>query len=467
MPDLDYSVALTAQMKDELEAFLLRADEQEDLIFGLYVPSQGAGRFTALLSEIIFPVEGDRQVHGNVSFNPAYLERVYAEALSSGKGVVFLHSHLGPGWQGVSDDDVVADTRVACSAVPVTGLPLISMTLGTDGTWSARAWTNGNGVPQGQWCTHVRTVGRHLKVDYADHLRSAPQATRRQRRTVAVWGERHQASTARLTVGIVGLGSVGSQVCEQLARSGFTRLILIDHDRVEEHNLDRLAGAYPENVGEWKVDVAGRNAVRGSTAGTISVRRVPHSLASQEGYRAALDCDVLISCVDRPQPRRLLNHIAYAHLIPVIDGGIRVRHKNGALNAVNWQVQTVGPERPCLACLQAYDPALAELDARGLLDDPTYIEGLPQDDILKASENVYTFSSAVASLEVMQLVTLATGLQDFGVQRFDFHAGITEAHLDEQQPLNCSCKTLITATGDTRENWLAQDLAGREVTSLG
>lgn len=458
---------MTAQTKDDLEAFLLRADGQEELVFGLYVPSQGEGRFTALFSEIVYPVEGDRQVHGNVSFNAAYLERVYAEALSSGKGVVFLHSHLGPGWQDVSDDDVRADTQLASSAVPVTGLPLLSMTLGTDGTWSARAWTNGNGVPQGRWCTHVRTVERHLKVDYAERLRPAPQTTRRQRRTVAVWGEQHQASMTRLTVGIVGLGSVGSQVCEQLARSGFTRLVLIDHDRVEEHNLDRLAGAYSENVGEWKVDVAGRNAARGSTAQKVSVRRVPYSLVSEEGYRAALDCDVLISCVDRPHPRRLLNHIAYAHLIPVIDGGIRVRHKNGILNAVNWQVQTVGPGRPCLVCLQVYDSALAELDARGLLDDPTYIEGLPQDDVLKASENVYTFSSAVAALEVMQLVTLVTGLQDFGVQRFDFHAGTTEAHLDEQQGLDCLCKAAVTGTGDTQEDWLAQGLAGREITPPG
>lgn len=262
----------------------------------------------------------------------------------------------------------------------------------------------------------------------------------------------------RLTVGIVGLGSVGSQVCEQLARSGFTRLVLIDHDRVEPHNLDRLTGAYPENLGEWKVDVAARNAIRSSTADHIEVTRVPAKLTSTQGYQAALDCDVLFSCVDRPQPRRLLDHIAYAHLIPVIDGGIRVKHKDGTFSTVNWQVQTVGPNRPCLECVRAYNPGEADMDAKGLLDDPTYLEGLSNSEDLRASENVYTFSSAVASLEMMQLVALVTGLQNFGVQRFDFNAGVTEANFEAWLELACTCKDYLIGTGDTKVDWLAHDL---------
>jgi predicted dinucleotide-utilizing enzyme len=48
---------------------------------------------------------------------------------------------------------------------------------------------------------------------------------------------------ARLTVGIVGLGSVGSIVAETIARMGLERFVLIDYDEVQPHNLDRLLGA--------------------------------------------------------------------------------------------------------------------------------------------------------------------------------------------------------------------------------
>lgn len=458
MPEREYSVAMTGAVHQKLSTFLLRDDGQEDLLFALYAPSSGTERFTALITEVVFPQNGDREVHGNASFHGQYLERVQRLALEQGRGVVFLHCHLGSGWQGVSRDDVRADRRISETAVAVTDLPLLSMTLGTDGTWSARAW-----YPQGEriracWATHVRVVGSMLAVSFADHLRPAPKPTPLQRRTVAVWGETQQASMTRLTIGIVGLGSVGSQVCEGLARAGFTRLVLIDHDRVEAHNLDRLTGAYLEDLGELKVDVAGRNALRSSTAANLEIHRVPHSVTGEEGYRAALDCDVLFSCVDRPQPRRLLDHLAYAHLVPVIDGGIRVHHQDGQFRGVNWQVQTAGPGRPCLKCVGAFDAGEADMDAKGLLDDPSYVAGLPNGNPLKASENVFSFSSAVASLETLQLFALVTGFQNFGVQRFDFNAGSMEAYVDEKSGLNCWCKTHLLGTGDTLVDWHAHDL---------
>lgn len=38
----------------------------------------------------------------------AHLDRVLRE-LPQGAGIAFLHGHPGPGWQGMSDDDTVAE----------------------------------------------------------------------------------------------------------------------------------------------------------------------------------------------------------------------------------------------------------------------------------------------------------------------------------------------------------------------
>lgn len=462
MRDPERSVAMTEAVDAELRGHLLRADRQEDLAFALWTPSSGVTRESALLHTVVPPLRGDRQVHGNVSFNRAYVERVTALAAREKCGVAFLHSHPGPGWQHMSPDDVAAETKLAGPVGAITGLPLIGLTTGSDGTWSARAWQRtGPGRYERSWCRSVRVVGVRLRADFADHLAPAPGFREMFRRTVTVWGEAEHANLARLRVGIVGLGSVGSIVAEALARMGLGHLALIDFDEVQPHNLDRLLGAGPVDVGVLKIEVAARELARSSTAASLDVRREAASVAEEAGYRAALDCDVLFSCVDRPRARSILNHLAYAHLIPVIDGGIAVRFKNGRFAGVDWQLQTVAPGRVCLQCLGAFDPSDVSAEREGRLDDPTYLSGLPADHRFKRNENVFPFSANLASLEVMQFVALATGIAKMphvGVQRYRYVPGILEVDPTRSCQDHCEMSTLI-GRGDEAFSLWGRDLA--------
>ena len=156
-------------------------------------------------------------------------------------------------------------------------------------------------------------------------------------------------------------GSVGSIIAEALARTGFQHVTLIDFDTVEELNLDRLLHAYPRDarMARSKVKVISRAIRRSATATPFTVATVEHSIVEEEGFRAALDCDVLFSCVDRPWPRSVLNYIAYAHLIPVIDGGILVTaSRERGLHAADWRAHIASPCRQCLECREQYDPGL-------------------------------------------------------------------------------------------------------------
>src|SRR5205085_10738547 len=108
-------------------------------------------------------------------------------------------------------------------------------------------------------------------------------------------------------------------------------------------------------------------------------------VVESEGYRSLLNADIAFSCVDRPWARHVLNRAAYAHLLPVIDGGILVRYAKGGKEMLNadWSVQTVGPDHPCLVCQNSYSLDQVTLEQTGLLDDPKYIAGLPDDSPLK------------------------------------------------------------------------------------
>lgn len=457
----EYSAALPAAVNHEFRAHLIREDGQEDLAFGLWTPSDGTIRRTALLHTALLPRTGEREVHGNASFHPEFFERACREAIRAGCGVAFLHSHPFPGWQGMSPDDVRAEEKMAGAAAALTGLPLLGMTVGSDGAWSARVWEHGGGrVYRRRWCNSVRAVGRQLRVDYAVELVPPPEFREMFRRTVSVWGEEAHTDFARLRIGIVGLGSVGAMVAETLARMGLQKFVLIDFDRVKRHNLDRLVIASAQDVGRLKVDVAAERVRAVATAARVEVRAVPFSVVEEEGYRAALDCDVLFSCVDRPRPRYVLDHFAFAHLVPAIDGGIQVRFRNGRFSGADWQVQTVGPERACLECLGAYDPGDVTTEAAGKLDDPSYLAGLPADHRFKRNENVFPFAANLASLEVLQLICLVTGaagIVDLGVQRFRYVPGV----LDQRTGVECaeSCdRPGLVAQGDRHFSLIGSDV---------
>lgn len=83
-----FSVGISEQLSKELCEFLIREDGDEDLIFALWNSSNGNIRDTSLINELIFPVDNDRDRHGNVSFNPQYIKRVCKIA---GEKNVVLH----------------------------------------------------------------------------------------------------------------------------------------------------------------------------------------------------------------------------------------------------------------------------------------------------------------------------------------------------------------------------------------
>lgn len=227
--------------------------------------------------------------------------------------------------------------------------------------------------------------------------------------------------------------------------------MFIDYDRIEIKNLDRLLFSTSENVGGYKA-LALIEHLRGrATAERFSPLPVVAAVYEEEGFRAALDCDVLVSCVDRPWGRHVLNLIAYAHLIPVIDGGILVRkNRRDQLSAASWRAHTVTVGHRCLECIGQYDSGMVQLERDGYLDDPTYIEGLAKDHPLRVRENVFAFSMACASLQMLQMLALVIdplGRSDPGEQLYHFVGGLMEP----TKPQACQPQCLFpgfTVTGN-------------------
>lgn len=472
-----HSVAMSATVHQDLSRHLLRSDGQEDICLATYAVSTGARRTSRLIANVELPRDGEREVHGNATITGTYVLRVATQAARDGCGVVIMHSHPGGrGWQKLSAPDVDAESAYAGLVQQLTGLPLVGMTLAGDHTWSARVWANR--TPE--WAGSVRRVGPSLITSWNDGLVPSLADATTQARTISVWGERLHRDITRLRVLVVGVGSVGLDVVQRLAATGILEIGVMDFDRIETLNRDRMIGVTRRDarLRHRKVDAAARLARRAATAETFKVIRHNDSVCSPTGLADALDYDVIFSCVDRPWPRAVLNTLAYADLIPILDGGIAIdTFENGEMRGATRRMQTATPGRPCMACSGQVDMSEVALEMSGDLDDPEYIRRAGRLNV-SGRPNVAALCAAVSGSQLEQFVSLVARPGGQGAPR-PLRFSLATHHLEhlpqETQPY-CPTEGQLAA-GDQRADlsrkagpWMNQRLVpkstGRRISHL-
>ena len=240
-------------------------------------------------------------------------------------------------------------------------------------------------------------------------------------------------------------------VAETLARIGVEKLVLIDPDKVETHNLDRLLYAGKRDVGQYKAELVSRHLKNSTTAEDFHAWVHTDLIQQENCFLAALDCDVLFSAVDRPLPKDLLNRIAYAHCIPVISGGVFIDNKpDGTLGQAAWSIATVNPGRRCLRCDGQYTTSDVTMERDGSLDDPSYIRRTTNDGKSPTNQNVFPFSANLASFMVIEMVRMMVAETWWPDTGGKLHYSMIPSRLrveQEQCLVNCSvCES--TAQGD-------------------
>jgi hypothetical protein len=200
-----------------------------------------------------------------------------------------------------------------------------------------------------------------------------------------------------------------------------------------------------------KAEVAGRLMRLAATAGSPAVRAHDLSVCEPDGLAAALDYDIIISCVDRPWARGVLNSLAYADLVPVLDGGIGIdTFDDGAMRSAVWRTHLVTPGQPCLVCNRQLDPAHIQADKLGLFDDPSYIRGAAI-SAQPSRQNVAILAASVSASLLAQFTSLTVapaGMGSPGPLRYALSTHTLE-HLDIPLKPGCPFETQVSA-GDGR-----------------
>ena len=201
-------------------------------------------------------------------------------------------------------------------------------------------------------------------------------------RNLGTIGLAGQARLVRSAVAVVGLGGLGGYVAEGLARMGVGRLILVDGDIFEEHNLNRQLLSSEGRLGLAKTDVARARISEVNSA--VEVITHPVMLARENAARLLAGSEVVVDALDRLSTRLVLQEAANLARIPMVHGSIA-----GFLG----QVMTIMPGDPGLRAL--------------------YGEGeIPEQGLEVALGTPAATPMAVAAWEVQEVVKLLAGKGD-------------------------------------------------------
>ncbi|WP_276259560.1 HesA/MoeB/ThiF family protein [Haloglomus litoreum] len=401
---------LPARVVRELREALLRDDEQERFAFvdaGTAAPPAGAGagegeaeseapseRPDLLASEVV-PVPDERLARQSRTAcrpEPAVERDHVGDCYDRQLAPVLVHSHPFSDDPRFSSIDVEAMGRFrewltglfpdrpfgfavvgqsGIEAVANAGERFAALPVEVVGEWKldepvpgavdrfAPVDAGGRGASVGDAPVADGSEGDRAGTDDAD-TDTDIDATERFDRNVRALGADGQRRLQDATVGIVGVGGIGSQVAEQFARLGVGELVLVDPDTVEPSNLPRLVGAYDHHVGKPKVDAVREHAWRSAPA-DLDVTAVAEPV---EAVPARLtDCDLVVGCVDRVTARSFCNEWAVKHLTYYVDAGVRIDTTDDRVVGMTGYVHLVAPgSTACFDCLGRHDQAAARIE---------------------------------------------------------------------------------------------------------
>lgn len=358
-----------------------------------------------LVREIVFVPHADCARHAvRLTWPAAILDTLQDRIESEGISIVLAHSHPN-GFLGFSAVDDQADKEVMPYLYPL-GRKEAS------GVWNGSAVM----VPGGELRARLydRAHRAHpvdLVAVYGDELSFYWSDGTPGRGRPLAFSNDMQHELARLSVAVVGISGTGSIVAEQLLRMGVGKIIAIDHDHVEDKNLNRILNATQEHAveGRAKVDVFYQAAKR--IRPMTHVRPCQREIGTLEAIELAANADIVFSCVDSYGGRHISDRLAAAMLQPLFDVGVvipvRQSQRGMVISNVCGRIDYVQPMGSTLLDRETYTPALLRAESVRQAD-PSGFEDQVRDGYMPGTQeqapSVITVNMRAASAVVQEFL---------------------------------------------------------------
>ena len=361
-PAPQYTLRLTADQHKVLRKHLFPSDGFEAVAAALCGRRSGESLHILSIHKLwLVPYEACiTRTPVQVTWPTSLIVELVAEAASKNMAILKIHGHRGH-FPFFSDVDNEADATLFPSLHGWTddGLPHASAVMLPDGKIFGRVVLEDN-----TFVTIDRIAVAGNDIIFFDQTPLQPHEDEEQMRTRQAFGTATTQLLKALRIGIVGCSGTGSWVAEQLSRLGVGDLLLIDPDRVERKNLNRIVATSGEDVAQnrYKVDaVASR--LRNYGTGT-NVNALARSALTYEAIYLLAACDIIFGCVDSIEARDLLNRIAVFYSIPYFDLGVQLRADGrGSVDTICGSVHFLMPDGSSLFSRGVYTSEMLQAEA--------------------------------------------------------------------------------------------------------
>ena len=228
---------------------------------------------------------------------------------------------------------------------------------------------------------------------------------------------------------VIGCGGLGCPVLQYLSAAGVGRLGIIDHDIVEESNLQRQVLFSTEDIGKPKVSVAKERLENYNPFVTITAFNKKIEVSN------ALDIinqfEIIVDCTDNFSTRYLVNDACVILNKPLVSGSIyKFEGQVTVFNYLN------GPTYRCLYPNPPLQEIVSNCNETGVLGTLTGLTGtLMANEVIK----IITGMGNVLSGKLLTFDLLATRFQTFEYKPDPKNRTITKLSAD----YNMTCTTEI------------------------
>lgn len=301
-----------------------------------------------------------------------YYEHVEKEGLS----LIMLHSHP-TGFNDFSDTDNENDLKILPRLTScIEGeQPHGSAIMLQEGIVKARIMNKNNKlVPVDM----ISVAGDYIR--FFGNFTQNKESSDYVKKTDQVYGSATTDILRKLVIGVAGCSGTGSPSTELLLRYHAAHLVLVDFDKIEEGNLNRMLMS---RVRDTEVDTLKVNRYAEwikETGLPTSVTPINGLVPSEETIEALSKCDLIFGCVDNVAARHALNKIACAYLIPYFDLGVAIKgdkEKAGSLRQVIARCHYIQPDQSCLLDRGAFSSERLR-DENFCRDDPEFYKKLKE-----------------------------------------------------------------------------------------